>query len=94
MKKEISRVLSPDWNSIQINYDDWSFETKWKGSKELNEVNIKDKKREEILKIASLTDQINLMAWVLNTLTDKTPDKWIIQEAKDKFAKIKSILDK
>lgn len=55
---------------------------------------IKQEKSEAISKIASLSDQLNLIAGVLDTLTSGNPDQAIIANAKTKFAEIKDILNK
>jgi len=57
-------------------------------------VKVKKGKSEAIDKVASLSDQLNLMASVLDTLTSATPDQAIINNAKAKFAEIKTILNK
>lgn len=58
------------------------------------EEQIKADKRASILAIASETDQINLMASVLDTLTSEAPDVELIAKAKDTFNEIKIILNK
>ena len=50
-------------------------------------------KSEAIQKVATLSDQLNLIASVLDTLTSDTPDTLIIADAKAKFAEIKTILN-
>ena len=50
-------------------------------------------KKEAILAIASETDQLNLIASVLDTITSDTPDQAIIDDAKAKFNEIKAILN-
>lgn len=52
----------------------------------------KKDKRKAILEIASETDQLNMIAEVLNTITSETPDQAIIDNAKSKFTEIKAIL--
>lgn len=54
----------------------------------------KSDKKVAIEKIATITDQLNLMASVLDTITSDTPDKVLIKKAKNTFKEIKTILDK
>jgi len=54
----------------------------------------KIEKKMAIAKVASLSDQLNLIASVLDTLTSEAPDPTIIAWAKAKFSEIKTILDK
>ena len=61
----------------------------------------KEKAKEEILRVASITDQINLMANVLDALTAvveknikiQAGDKKLFKEAREVKGKIKKILD-
>ena len=54
----------------------------------------KTEKKEAIEKIASISDQLNLIASVLDTITSENPNTEIISEAKAKFSEIKNILNK
>jgi len=54
----------------------------------------KIEKKLAIEKVASLSDQLNLIASVLDTLTSEAPDPTIIAWAKAKFSEIKYILNK
>lgn len=58
-----------------------------------NAEEIKKAKREAILNVLSETDQMNMLADVLDTVTSPTPDQTIIDNAKAKFAEIKTILN-
>ncbi len=62
--------------------------------KVLEELNvIRKKKSEDIEKILTVSDQLNLIAEVLNTMTEPEPNLEIIANAKSKFAEIKTILN-
>ena len=62
-------------------------------SEQLADIKSKQQK-EDIESVASLSDQINLIASVLDTLTSEAPDPTIIAWAKAKFSEIKNILNK
>jgi len=49
-------------------------------------------KKVAIENIATLSDQLNLMASVLDTITSDNPDQELIASAKTTFAEIKTIL--
>jgi len=57
--------LSPDNSYVNIKYTDWTTDLLSQNSIEYQILTWKIQKREEIIKIASITDQINLMAGVL-----------------------------
>ena len=52
-----------------------------------------NQKKVAIEKILTISDQLNLIAEVLNTITEPEPDLEIIANAKSKFAEIKEILN-
>jgi len=85
-------------NRHDIYIVDWKIDFRINSEKEAyeneQEVKIrKGKKREAILAIASETDQMNLIASVLDTITSESPDPLIIADAKAKFNEIKAILN-
>jgi len=53
---------------------------------------IREDKRIAIEKIATPSDQLNIIASILNTLTSETPDLQLIADAKAKFAEIEAVL--
>jgi len=53
---------------------------------------IREDKRIAIEKIATPSDQLNIIASILNTLTSPEPDLNLIADAKSKFAEIETVL--
>ena len=90
------------WNWIEI---DWynteipqptqeELELAWIEVEKLQQAEIiKEEKAKAIENIATITDQLNLIATVLDTITSENPDPVIINEAKAKFNEIKNILN-
>jgi len=69
-------------------------ETAWVEVQALQQAELdKQAKKEAIDKIATLSDQLNLLASVLDTITSETPDQAIIDNAKAKFNLIQTILN-
>ena len=91
------------WNNIEIPQPTQAeLETAWiEVEKEQNLALLKQEKATAINKIASLSDQLNLTAWITDMLVDleikRNPafanEPWVI-ESKAKLNEIKSILNK
>lgn len=96
--KDINLLKINNWYDITIikwiaSYYKWTrFLERQKEKEDKFIMQLKLEKKEAINKIATLSDQLNLLATVLDILTKWNTDP-IILESKAKFAEIKTILN-